>query len=139
MTSPTAKRDNGKPNSARKTAIRESVAAVCFTCNLPVCFSRDTADKDAHKATLGHVVAEEIGGTWSVGNVASQCWACNWSAKRERVQDLTADAIADLLPARYLPTKSVTSDRRDCEPNADAARYGWAARKAARAARGLTW
>lgn len=132
-------RSNGKPNRARRDAIRESLPSTCATCSLPVCFSHDTDDKAPHRGTMGHVVGEEIGGTWSAGNIVSQCWACNWAAKARGVADLTADIIPGSAPTKYLPTKAVSSDRRDAAPDADAARYGKHERRAAREARGLRW
>jgi hypothetical protein len=107
-----ATRSNGKPNSTRRTAIRESLKSWCGTCALEMDWSADVDDKAPHKATFGHIVAEEVGGSWEVGNVIGQCWACNWSAKCAGITDLTAYVIPASIPARYLPTKAVQTDRR---------------------------
>ena|SRR5690242_16852187 len=112
-------RSNGKPNSARRTAIRESLKSWCGTCNLDLDWSAEVPDKAAHKGTFGHIVAEEVGGTWDVGNIFAQCWSCNWSAKCAGITDLSPYVNVAAIPTAYLPTKAVTSDRRTLPARAD--------------------
>lgn len=138
MSATPAARSAVKPNSARRRAIRLSLPAVCMTCDLAVCWSAETPAKAAHAATLGHVVADTLGGTYAPGNIGAQCWACNWDAKTAGRADLTADVVAGSIPTRYLPQRVADSraDVRDCEPQN---LPGWDARRAARKARGLAW
>lgn len=133
--------NRNKMNPARRIAARNSMGNVCMTCGQRICWSRETPDKAAHKATFGHVVAVEVGGKTSPGHVGPQCWACNWSGKCAGRQDMTADVIAGTVPATWLPTKTALAmpDVRDSAPDAVAASIGKAARAAARKARGLTW
>lgn len=128
-----------KPNSARRRAIRLSLPSVCMTCDLALCWSALTGDKDAGKGTLGHVVADTLGGTYAPGNVGAQCWACNWDAKCAGALDLSASVVAGSIPAAYLPQRvaDARADVRDCAPASDLPT--WADRRAARARRGLAW
>jgi hypothetical protein len=136
-----ATRSNGKPNSTRRVAIRESLSDTCGTCDLEMDWSALVDEKAAHKGTFGHVVAEEVGGTWEAGNIFGQCWGCNWSAKCAGITDLSAYVRPGSIPAKYLPTKSVTTDRRDLPAKrfdrlGDALVTDKRARRAARIARG---
>jgi hypothetical protein len=128
-----------KMSPSRRIAARNSLGNVCMTCGLAVCWSRETPDKAPWKATLGHVVGEEIGGTSRPGNLGSQCWACNWSAKCSGRKDLTGDVIPGTVPTAWLPTKAalLMPDVRDCKPAQNLPDK--AARVAARKARGLSW
>lgn len=110
----------------------------CGTCGLPVCWSLDTDDKAAWKATFGHVKADCIGGKAGPLNGIVQCWACNWSAKKSERWDLTADIIVGSLRA-WMPSKVALAlpDPREVPPAQGLP--DWQARKAARKARGLTW
>lgn len=138
MSNTAAARSAVKPNSARRRAIRLSLPSVCMTCDLPVCWSSSTPSKAAHAATLGHVVADTLGGTYAPGNIGAQCWACNWDAKTAGRADLTADVTPGSIPTRYLPQRvaDARADVRDCAP---LDLPGWDARRAARKARGLAW
>jgi hypothetical protein len=124
-------RSNGKPNTARRNAIRESLKGWCGTCALDLDWSSECPDKAPGKGTFGHIVAEEVGGTWALGNIIAQCWACNWSAKCAGLTDLTAYVIPEAIPRAYLPTKAVQSDRRDV-PASATVNHNRAERRAAR-------
>lgn len=139
MSHSSAARSAVKPNSARRRAIRLSLPAVCMTCEQAVCWSRETPAKADGAGTLGHVVADDLGGTYAPGNIGSQCWTCNWDAKVAGKGDLTSDVVAGSIPTRYLPQRVADSraDVRDVPaatdlPDADA-------RRAARRRRGLAW
>lgn len=138
MSNTSAARSAVKPNSARRRAIRLSLPSVCMTCDLALCWSRETGAKDAGAGTLGHVVADVLGGTYAPGNIGAQCWACNWDAKTAGAHDLTRDVVAGSIPTRYLPQR-VADARADVRDVAPATVPGWDARRAARKARGLAW
>lgn len=142
-----AKRSASKPNTARKAAIRYTLAFLpCMTCGLSVCWSHETRaftgrDVPAYRAEIGHVVGEAIGGTYAPGNIGAQCHACNTAARDAGIDDQTGMTLDGTVPTRWTPTR-VALDRADVrdvpalavenQHTADDARV-------ARARRGLTW
>lgn len=135
-----------KMSQDRRHSFRVTFAlamADCGTCGLPVCWSAETDSKAAHKATMGHVLAECAGGKAGPLNLTVQCWACNWSAKRAAERGIIGwDLTAYLLPnalRTWLPSKvaALHADPRECAPAVGLP--DWQARKAARAARGYGW
>lgn len=130
-----------KPNAPRRAAYWFAWQGFpCSTCLLAIVRDgKNGADRRPWSGQMGHRVDILTCRSFSTEYVGPQCWACNWDANAAGIWDQTEGWAC---PPYSLPSQKVANAWRAATPYVDGDGLGlpdWSARRAARAARGLSW